>query len=581
MTALNRPDSNRKPSKPNMLGERLLSSKDTRSSTPESTKSRTPSERGSLKKVINKLRGSGSRSSMMTPSPSTAPSTLPTHPLIISNLAKAFVDALNATQLSNFLTWMLYYDIAELADEPEAWYEPINGMEMRGWVALGSFLSKALKTKTGYGFDLIVLDAICDRTRISRTLVHELLIKFADPDSMRYSTIATTTQKALLQGCTQLEVLEAVEAKLHELKKLVLNLHPQPNSRYDEWHAMVHKRIRGFLNLVVSPRIIALRSDHPIITATTNQDMSKEVQQGFQLAYFYETMQQEREVPLSRYGIHADSVYGSPSPSRPLGGDEETERARRHAIHLMAENHKLRSTIAGLEQDKAELIDSNDKLAQRIGTLSRGQPADYYHFTSPTSPFYTAQSAMPPIHPVPNITVSEEPQDLQITPAPSHTRPRSISAGATPTSSTSSLVPPLNNYTHKRHSSSTASSVRNYDEVFSGLKDSSLPELRLMNPGSDEVSPVELLTTTAPEDGDEESVTACSEVERTLPARYRRRSRGFYDRRAVGYLAGVGEREREEVVGQPGEDWDDEDEGREIPLVVPSPRGSRRFDLLE
>ncbi|KAA8625906.1 hypothetical protein PtrV1_01586 [Pyrenophora tritici-repentis] len=516
------------------MSEHVLSSTDNRSSTPDSTRSRTPSHRGSLKKVINRLRSS----SLMVSSPSPAPLTPPTRPLVLSDLTKAFVDALNATQLSNFLTWMLYYDIVALADDPEAWYKPIDGMEMRGWVTLGNFLSAALKTKTGYGFDLIVLNAICDRTRISRTLVHELLVKFADPDSMRYSMVAMTTQNALFQGCTQLEVLEAVEAKLRELKKLVLNLHPEPNSRYDEWHAMIQKRIRGFLTLVVGPRILALRSGRPIITSTTNQDVPKEVQQGFQLYYFYEALHQEREVPLNRYGIYPGSPDRdvNPSLSRSLGGDEETERARRHAIHLMAENQKLRSTIADLEQDKAELIDSNEKLSQQIGTLGRGQPADYYRFTSPSSPFYNAQSATLPTHAAPTVTVSEEPQDLQIIPAPSTIRPRSVLAGAVSTASTSSLAPPLNKYTHKRNSS-TASSAQNYDDVFSGFKDSSLPELRLMSPELDEVSSAESAVPATPEN--QESVTEYGrERSRSLPTRYRRRSGGFLGRVAVGYLAG-------------------------------------------
>jgi len=58
-------------------------------------------------------------------------------PLIISRFAKAFADALNVTQLSNFLIWILYYEVVELPETPEAWYAPIDNMVMRGWVALG------------------------------------------------------------------------------------------------------------------------------------------------------------------------------------------------------------------------------------------------------------------------------------------------------------------------------------------------------------------------------------------------------------------------------------------------------------
>jgi len=116
-----------------MLNERLLAPEDIRPSTPESSQSPTPSNRrrSGLGKTFKKFW----QPAEMTRSPSSfsAPSSTPrSSQLIIPKLAKAFVDALNATQLPNLLTWMLYYDNVELENEPEAWYKPINDMEMRG-----------------------------------------------------------------------------------------------------------------------------------------------------------------------------------------------------------------------------------------------------------------------------------------------------------------------------------------------------------------------------------------------------------------------------------------------------------------
>ena len=240
MAILNRPVPKRKPSKFNMLNERLLAPEDIHPSTSESSQSPTLSNRRhtGLGKMSKKFRQLAEMTRFLSSS-SAPPSTPPSSRLIIPKLAKPFVDALNATQLSNFLTWMLYYKTVELTKEPEAWYKPINDMEMRGWVSLGSFLSKSLDTTTKCGSDLIVLDSICDGIELPRSTVHEFLIKFADPDSMRYSMIATTTQKAHLEGCTLLEVLEVVQTKLHELNTLASNLHPQSGSQYDEWHAVI------------------------------------------------------------------------------------------------------------------------------------------------------------------------------------------------------------------------------------------------------------------------------------------------------------------------------------------------------
>ena len=99
---------------------------------------------------------------------------------------------------------MLYYDVVELPESPIAWLEKVNMMEMGGCVALGDFLFKA--TETDYGFDLVVLDSICDRIKFQRATVHALLIQFADPKKISFTQIASTLNAALMEGKSELEV---------------------------------------------------------------------------------------------------------------------------------------------------------------------------------------------------------------------------------------------------------------------------------------------------------------------------------------------------------------------------------------
>jgi hypothetical protein len=316
-----------------------------------------------LRNFFDKRRGRGPEFDLLTPSSRSVASPPPPR---ISKVAQAFVNSLNSRQLSNFLTWMLYYDIVQLPSSPDDWYNAVDTMEMRGWVALGEFLlqtSNALDT--GYGMDLVILDSICDRLELQRSTVHGLIVQFAAPQKMAFSTIATVVKWQGALGSTELESFEAVQAKLHELYKMATHLKPQEGTQYDDWHAITLKRMRGFLHLVIGPRIANLRSGTPLITASTSEQLPKEVKDGIKLAYLYEVVQEQRQVPLTRYGVHQGSMPLSPMtppqslPSSPPEFQSEstpdlddTERARLHAIYLMSENRNLRARIAGLEHDK-------------------------------------------------------------------------------------------------------------------------------------------------------------------------------------------------------------------------------------
>jgi hypothetical protein len=401
----------------------------------------------------------------------------PAHaPPMISKLAKAFVDSLTVCQLSNFLVWMLYYDVVEYPTSPETWYGAIEPMEMQGWLALGDFLSKLSKTMdTGYGLDLVVLDSICDRLRLQRSTVHEMVIQFADPSKMKFSTVATIFNAGSAMSKTELEVLEEVQSKLQELCKLASHVKPEENTVYDAWHAIVLKRLRGFLHLVIKPRISNILSGTPLITAATNEHLPKEVKDGIKLKYMFEVIQLERHVPVHRYGVHQNlptlSLMTPPSSppdvhdvSSPAAND--TEHAQDYAMQLMVENRELRAQVASLQHDKKKLEESNDKLARKVATLGRIQPVGYQQpqssdedlKTTPSNPQQAPLSLQPHVH---------HPDPAHFPTTPAHTSQAVSTHNSTPIN-------------HKRQHSDLLS--WKYEDVFLGFDSPPSPPIRLSNP---------------------------------------------------------------------------------------------------
>ncbi|KAG9196249.1 hypothetical protein G6011_01370 [Alternaria panax] len=167
---------------------------------------------------FSKSRDTEAQSAVLTP-PSPYPVTPPSLP-IIPKLTKAFAIVLKSTQLCDFLTWILHHDVIELPEVPEAWYKWISNIEMRGWIVLGNFLAKSQESGAAYEFDLIVLDSICDRIGLSRSTVHVLLIRFADPEKMEYSSLVSDGSMLQDDDATRLEVLQTTQSKLYELYKL-------------------------------------------------------------------------------------------------------------------------------------------------------------------------------------------------------------------------------------------------------------------------------------------------------------------------------------------------------------------------
>jgi hypothetical protein len=569
--------------KPSKIGLSSLSRSNTltpfsggRSSTPQSSKYQNDRRHTGLRTLFGKFRELDSNFDILTPSSS---SPLPTSPPVISKLAKAFVDSLNATQLSNFLVWMMYYDAVELPDDPVSWYKRVSSMEMRGWVALGDFLAKSQEAEMDYHLELVVLDSVCDRLRLPRTTVHALLIQFADPEKMKYSTIATTVSKAQEDGQSALEVLETVQGKLHDLYKLATNLKPQEGSWYVEWHVVLQKRVRGFLHLVVGPRIAHLRSGKPLVTAATSEQLPKEINEGVKLNYLYEAIQEERVVPFRRYGIFSDVppqgyMATPPASSSPLpGSDDETERARNYAIQLMTENCELRAQVSGLQHDNEKLAESNEKLARKVATLGRLQPPGYLRTSShddrPLSLFS------------PNRNGDEQPKTLQVPQL--QLRPRSLSADsgsklAAELEAKLDITGAVHSHTLKRQHSEVLS--WKYEDIFSPLSSPTLPpSLRLSDPITGQEDPFTSPLTSPTTKRSSSPVTPVRSLSerRVTPTTHTRRSGMIFDRESMRYLTGLGE-----STPIMEKDQDNEgDDGYRACTPTPAQLGSERFDLLE
>jgi hypothetical protein len=176
-----------------------------------------------------------------------------------SSLVVAFVNTLNATQLSNFLIWFFYHDLVVLPESPALWFRTINSTEMRGWIALGKHLSKT----TTYSLELVVLFSICDRLHLSGTLIRECLVRLADPSTMASTLLSTIIQKASIPAHSEIDVLEIVKYELRKVSRLLSRLKPSAESIYSELQPKIAKQLKDFVDVVVACRIASLRKSSP------------------------------------------------------------------------------------------------------------------------------------------------------------------------------------------------------------------------------------------------------------------------------------------------------------------------------
>jgi hypothetical protein len=239
-------------------------------------------------------------------------------------LAIAFVNTLNTAKVGNFFAWFLFFDLVELPESPATWYGHIDGMEMRGWIALGTYLA----TATQYGMDIVVLNSICDRLSLSRRVIHRCLVQLSDPQKMAWTQLALAVRESRTMavgqcetetGCfEELERLEHVRSTLHGLYLVAQRIKPAVDSIHERWRAEAEVRVRGYLMDVIDKWIDHCRAGTPLAKQTTGVQVSEDVQDALHLNFLYEAMQQERPVPLSSDPMRASTSDKATQTEKPL-----------------------------------------------------------------------------------------------------------------------------------------------------------------------------------------------------------------------------------------------------------------------
>jgi hypothetical protein len=152
---------------------------------------------------------------------------------------------LSAQRLSYLI---FYHDIFEPPELPETWCAPLSTTYIRGWIALGTYLSQTQVVGAGYGLELIVLDSICDRLYFHRRILHGVPIGFASPKNMTFSILSTTVRRAEQAHIARLPMLVEVQVKPNGMNQLANHLESTPDSQFAAWQVVVLKRVGGCHN---------------------------------------------------------------------------------------------------------------------------------------------------------------------------------------------------------------------------------------------------------------------------------------------------------------------------------------------
>lgn len=256
---------------------------------------------------------------------------------------------------------------------------------MRGWVAFSQYLyESSTPLDTSHGCNLVVLDSICDRLGLQRSTVHSFLKHFASLVKTSFSHIATMVQVTDAEGQSYSDVLAGIYSKLRELSRMAVRLKPTESSMYDAWHVIITKRLRGFITLVIEPRIEIIRSGAPLVTAASSEQTPQAVKDGIRLNYLFELMQQKRQVPVVRYGFDQEPPsVGLPtlptSPPQIHGGHISASMDQEHmlqdAAQLHKENQHLRAQVSALLQDNKLFQHTNETFVHKLALLGHEPPS--------------------------------------------------------------------------------------------------------------------------------------------------------------------------------------------------------------
>jgi hypothetical protein len=194
---------------------------------------------------------------------------------------------------------------------------------------------------------------------------------------MASTLLSTIIQRASTPGHSDIDVLEIVKYELSEVSRLLSRLKPSTESVYSEWQPKIAKQLKDFMNVVIACRLAFLRKQPPILTGLTTE-------QERNLKYAFEVMQEERHVPLVRYGIVPDPPMCPTQSTLPDGLDEEPPAVDDDALKQQEEDEYLytaqqlrvelrivRAQNSCLSKENGSLIKVNEQLAKKVLSLSR------------------------------------------------------------------------------------------------------------------------------------------------------------------------------------------------------------------
>ncbi|KAF2005413.1 hypothetical protein P154DRAFT_571134 [Amniculicola lignicola CBS 123094] len=213
---------------------------------------------------------------------------MPKPPLSLPPLVDTFVNSLTSETLSNFLTWFLYFEIVKLPESPADWYYSIDPMEMRAWIAVGTYMAGDYQ----YEQELAVFDSVCDRLYLNKWTVCQCLIRLNSPEKMEYTRLAAAITTAKEDGLSEGEMLENIEDLLRPLKRLAVFLKPTAGTIFEQWKRQIVQRLADYLAVVVLPRLPVLRGGPPVLSGKTDEE-------ELELRHLFEATQQKRKVPRS------------------------------------------------------------------------------------------------------------------------------------------------------------------------------------------------------------------------------------------------------------------------------------------
>jgi hypothetical protein len=136
-------------------------------------------------------------------------------------------------------------------------------------------------------------------------------------------TMAVGEYETEMERFEELGRLEHVHSTLHGLYLVAQRIKPAVDSTHEPWRAEAEVRVRGYLRDVIGKRIDHHRAGTPLVKQATGVQVSEDVQDALHLNFLYEAMQQQRQVPLAKYGLSShhttsDKATQTEKPLPPL-----------------------------------------------------------------------------------------------------------------------------------------------------------------------------------------------------------------------------------------------------------------------